>query len=33
MAKLLGTAQQFWMRLQADWDMHQARPRTQRAAS
>jgi len=24
LAKLLGTSPQFWMRLQADWDLHQA---------
>lgn len=24
LARLLGTSPQFWMRLQADWDLHQA---------
>ena len=33
LAKLLGTSPQFWMRLQADWDLHQALLRTERAAS
>ena len=33
LAKLLGTSPQFWMRLQADWDLHQALLRTARAAS
>ena len=33
LAKLLGTSPQFWLRLQADWDLHQALRRTQRAAS
>jgi len=33
LAKLLGTSPQFWMRLQADWDLHQALLRTRRAAS
>lgn len=30
LARLLKTSSQFWMRLQADWDLHRA---TQRAAS
>ena len=30
LARLLKTSSQFWMRLQADWDLHQA---TERAAS
>jgi addiction module HigA family antidote len=33
LAKLLGTSPQFWMRLQADWDLHLAILRIHRAAS
>jgi len=33
LAELLGTSPQFWMRLQADWDLHQAMLRSRRAAS
>ena len=33
LAKLLGTSPQFWMRLQADWDLQQAMKRAARAAS
>ena len=29
LAKLLGTSPQFWMRLQADWDLHQALQRAE----
>jgi addiction module HigA family antidote len=33
LARLLGTSPQFWMRLQADWDLHQAVERASRKAS
>ena len=33
LAELLGTSPQFWMRLQADWDLHQAMLRSRPAAS
>ena len=33
LAKLLKTSPQFWMRLQADWDLHQALRRAARRAS
>jgi len=33
LAKRLGTSPQFWMRLQADWDLHWAMLRHHRAAS
>lgn len=33
LAGLLGTSPQFWMRLQADWDLHQALRRKARQAS
>lgn len=33
LARVLGTSPQFWMRLQADWDLHEALLRIQRAAS
>jgi antitoxin HigA-1 len=32
LAHLLGTSPQFWMRLQADWDLHQAVTRAARAS-
>src|SRR5436309_10024300 len=33
LARLLKTSPQFWMRLQADWDLHQAMERASRKAS
>ncbi len=33
LGRLLRTSPQFWMRLQADWDLHQAMKREVRAAS
>ena len=33
LARLLKTSPQFWMRLQADWDLHQALERASRRAS
>ena len=33
LARLLKTSPQFWMRLQADWDLHQAMQREVRQAS
>ena len=33
LARLLKTSPQFWMRLQADWDLHQAMQRAPRKAS
>jgi antitoxin HigA-1 len=33
LARLLKTSPQFWMRLQADWDLHQAIQRSTRKAS
>jgi len=33
LGRLLKTSPQFWMRLQADWDLHQAIKRESRAAS
>jgi len=33
LGRLLKTSPQFWMRLQADWDLHQAMKRGIRAAS
>jgi addiction module HigA family antidote len=33
LGRLLKTSPQFWMRLQADWDLHQAMKRQTRAAS
>src|SRR5687768_3050714 len=33
LAKLLKTSPQFWMRLQADWDLHQALQKNARKAS
>jgi addiction module HigA family antidote len=33
LARLLKTSPQFWMRLQADWDLHQAIERSARSAS
>ena len=33
LARLLKTSPQFWMRLQADWDLHQAIQRQARKAS
>jgi addiction module HigA family antidote len=33
LARLLKTSPQFWMRLQADWDLHQAIARSARRAS
>ena len=33
LAKFLKTSPQLWMRLQADWDLHQAMQRTARRAS
>jgi addiction module HigA family antidote len=33
LAKLLGTSPQFWMRLQADWDLHQALQRAERKSA
>ena len=33
LAKLLKTSPQFWMRLQADWDLHQAMQKNARKAS
>jgi len=33
LAELLKTSPQFWMRLQADWDLHQAIERASRRAS
>ena len=33
LARLLKTSPQFWMRLQADWDLHQAMQRGTRKAS
>src|SRR5947209_9553001 len=33
LARLLNTSPQFWMRLQADWDLHQAMERASRKAS
>jgi antitoxin HigA-1 len=32
LARLLGMSPQFWMRLQADWDLHQALEREARAS-
>ena len=32
LARLLKTSPQFWMRLQADWDLHQAVPRAAKAS-
>jgi antitoxin HigA-1 len=32
LARLLNTSPQFWMRLQADWDLHQAVARAARAS-
>jgi len=32
LAKLLKTSPQFWMRLQADWDLHQALQRSRKAS-
>ena len=32
LARLLKTSAQFWMRLQADWDLHQAMTRAARAS-
>ena len=33
LARLLKTSPQFWMRLQADWDLHRAMQRAARKAS
>jgi len=33
LGRLLKTSPQFWMRLQADWDLHEAMKRGVRAAS
>ena len=33
LARLLRTSPQFWMRLQADWDLHEAMQRAPRKAS
>jgi addiction module HigA family antidote len=33
LSRLLKTSPQFWMRLQADWDLHQAMDRESRKAS
>jgi addiction module HigA family antidote len=33
LGRLLRTSPQFWMRLQADWDLHEAMKREVRAAS
>lgn len=33
LARLLKTSPQFWMRLQADWDLHEARQRSTSRAS
>jgi addiction module HigA family antidote len=33
LARLLKTSPQFWMRLQADWDLHQAMQRKARKVS
>lgn len=33
LGRLLKTSPQFWMRLQADWDLHEAMKREDRAAS
>jgi antitoxin HigA-1 len=33
LAKLLGTSPQFWMRLQADWDLHRALQRAERKSA
>jgi addiction module HigA family antidote len=33
LGRLLKTSPQFWMRLQADWDLHEAMKRDVRAAS
>lgn len=33
LARLLKTSPQFWMRLQADWDLHEARQRATSRAS
>ena len=33
LGRLLKTSPQFWMRLQADWDLHEAMRREVRAAS
>jgi addiction module HigA family antidote len=33
LGRLLKTSPQFWMRLQADWDLHEAMKREIRAAS
>jgi addiction module HigA family antidote len=33
LARFLKTSPQLWMRLQADWDLHQATPRAARKAS
>jgi addiction module HigA family antidote len=33
LSRLLKTSPQFWMRLQADWDLHQAMERESRKAS
>jgi addiction module HigA family antidote len=32
LARLLKTSPQFWMRLQADWDLHQAMSRAAKAS-
>lgn len=32
LARLLKTSPQFWMRLQADWDLHQALERSRKAS-
>jgi addiction module HigA family antidote len=32
LARLLKTSPQFWMRLQADWDLHQAITRADKAS-
>ena len=32
LARLLKTSPQFWMRLQADWDLHQAMERSRKAS-
>ena len=32
LARLLKTSPQFWMRLQADWDLHQAMTRAAKAS-
>jgi antitoxin HigA-1 len=33
LSKLLGTSPQFWMRLQADWDLHEAMLRAERQSA